>query len=118
MYRKAKSVVRLCPLALGPVGLGYLTAVRQAGGLLGLLLLANPRDFRRKCLLMYLIAGAYGVGLMGFPVSTALGFFIVVLAAAGACAMSVDTLYKTLMQSNVPDEQRGGPWGRGCSASA
>ena len=113
MYRKAKSVVRLCPLALGPVGLGYLTAVRQAGGLLGLLLLANPRDFRRKCLLMYLIAGAYGVGLMGFSVSTALGFFIVVLAAAGACAMSVDTLYKTLMKSNVPDEQRGramGSW--------
>ena len=107
MYRKAKSAVRLCPLALGPVGLGYLTAVRQAGGLLRLLLLANPRDFRRKCLLMFLIAGAYGVGLMGFSVATALGFFIVVLAAAGACAMSVDTLYKTLTQSNFPDEQAG-----------
>ena len=55
MYRKAKSVVRLCPLALGPVGLGYLTAVRQVGGLLGLLLLANLWDFRRKGLLMFLM---------------------------------------------------------------
>ncbi|HAA95956.1 MAG TPA: hypothetical protein DCE26_09745 [Dehalococcoidia bacterium] len=100
-------------LDVGPVGLGYLTAVRQAGGLLGLLLLANLRDFRRKGLLMFLIAGAFGVGLMGFSISTALVLFIVVLAAVNACAMSVDTLYKTLMQSNVPDEQRGramGSW--------
>ncbi|NQW22274.1 MAG: MFS transporter [SAR202 cluster bacterium] len=100
-------------LGVGPVGLGYLTAVRQAGGLLGLLLLANLRDYRRKGLLMFVIAGTFGVGLMGFSVSSALVFFIVVLAAVNACAMSVDTLYKTLMQANVPNEQRGramGSW--------
>ena len=100
-------------LGVGPVGLGYLTAVRQAGGLLGLALLANLRDYRRKGLLMFMIAGAFGVGLMAFSVSSALVYFIVVLAAVNACAMSVDTLYKTLMQTNVPDEQRGramGSW--------
>ena len=100
-------------LGLGPVGLGYLTAVRQAGGLLGLALLANLRDYRRKGLLMFTIAGAFGVGLMAFSVSSALVYFIVVLAAVNACAMAVDTLYKTLMQTNVPDEQRGramGSW--------
>ena len=100
-------------LHVGPVGLGYLTAVRQAGGLLGLALLANLRDYRRKGLLMFLLAGAFGVGLMAFSVSSALVFFIVVLAAVNACAMSVDTLYKTLMQTNVPNEQRGramGSW--------
>ncbi len=100
-------------LGVGPVGLGYLTAVRQAGGLLGLALLANLKDYRRKGLLMFLIAGAFGVGLMAFSVSSALVYFIVVLAAVNACAMSVDTLYKTLMQTNVPDEQRGramGSW--------
>ena len=62
---------------------------------------------------MFLLAGAFGVGLMAFSVSTALVFFIVVLAAVNACAMSVDTLYKTLMQTNVPNEQRGramGSW--------
>ncbi|MDA0263237.1 MAG: MFS transporter [Chloroflexi bacterium] len=100
-------------LEVGPVGLGYLTAVRQAGGLLGLALLANLRDYRRKGLLMFIVAGAFGVGLMAFSVSSALVFFIVVLAAVNACAMSVDTLYKTLMQANVPNEQRGramGSW--------
>ena len=40
-------------------------------------------------------------------------FIVIVLGAVNACGMSVDTLYKTLMQSNVPDEQRGramGSW--------
>ena len=100
-------------LHVGPAGLGYLTAGRQAGGLLGLALLANLRDYRRKGLLMFIIATAFGIGLIGFSLSTALVYFIVVLAAVNACAMSVDTLYKTLMQSNVPDEQRGramGSW--------
>ena len=100
-------------LHVGPAGLGYLTAVRQAGGLLGLALLANLRDYRRKGLLMFIIATGFGVGLMAFSVSAALVYFIIVLAAVNACAMAVDTLYKTLMQSNVPDEQRGramGSW--------
>ena len=100
-------------LGVGPVGLGYLSAVRQAGGLLGLALMANLKDYRRKGLLMFMIAGAFGVGLMAFSVSSALVFFILVLATVNACAMSVDTLYKTLMQTNVPDEQRGramGSW--------
>ncbi|GIT01415.1 MAG: hypothetical protein CM1200mP27_00400 [Chloroflexota bacterium] len=35
-------------LQVGPVGLGYLTAVRQAGGLLGLALLANLGNYRHK----------------------------------------------------------------------
>ena len=100
-------------LHVGPAGLGYLTAVRQAGGLLGLVLLANLRNYRRKGLLMFVLAIAFGAGLMAFSVSSALVYFIIVLAAVNACAMSVDTLYKTLMQSNVPDEQRGramGSW--------
>jgi len=50
---------------------------------------------------------------MAFSVSAALVYFIIVLAAVNAGAMAVDTLYKTLMQSNVSDEQRGramGSW--------
>ena len=100
-------------LGVGPVGLGFLTAVRQGGGLLGLALLAGLGDYRRKGLLMFAIAFAFGLGLMGFSLSANLFFFLAVLAVVNACAMSVDTLYKTLMQSNVPDEQRGramGSW--------
>jgi hypothetical protein len=40
-------------------------------------------------------------------------FFLLVLTFVNGCAMTVDTLYKTLMQSNVPNEQRGramGSW--------
>ena len=100
-------------LHVGPAGLGYLVAVRQAGGLLGLALLANLRDYRRKGFLMFIVSGAFGLGLMAFSVSSALVFFIIVLTVVNACAMAVDTLYKTLMQTNVPDEQRGramGSW--------
>ena len=100
-------------LHVGPAGLGYLTAVRQAGGLFGLALLANLRDYRRKGLLMFIIATAFGLGLMAFSLSTAMVYFIIVLAAVNAFGMAVDTLYKTLMLSNVPDEQRGramGAW--------
>jgi len=100
-------------LHLGPVGLGFLTAVRQSGGIMGLTLLASLRDFRRKGLLMFTLAAGFGLGLMAFSLSSNLFFFLVVLALVNACASSVDTLYKTLMQENVPNEQRGramGSW--------
>ncbi len=80
---------------------------------MGLALLANLRDYRRKGLLMMLFAGGFGSGLMAFSISSNLFFFMAVLAAVNACASSVDTLYKTLMQDSVPDEQRGramGSW--------
>ena len=100
-------------LHVGPVGLGVMTAVRQTGGLLGLTLLASLRDYRRKGLLMFILAAGFGLGLMAFALSSNLFFFLAVLAVVNACAMSVDTLYKTLMQINVPEEQRGramGAW--------
>ncbi len=90
-----------------------MTAVRQAGALIGLFLLANLREFRRKGLLMFGIAFGFGGGLMLFSIATELYLFLVVLAVVNACAMAVDTLYKTLMQENVADEQRGramGSW--------
>ena len=104
----AKDVVHV-----GPVGLGLMTAVRQGGGLIALTLLASLRDYRRKGLLVFVLAAAFGLGLMAFSLSSNLFFFLAVLAIVNACAMSVDTLYKTLMQSSVPDEQRGramGAW--------
>ena len=100
-------------LHVGPVGLGFMTAVRRAGGLLGLWLLASLKDYRHKGLMMFVIAGAFGLGLMAFSVSSNLYFFLAVLVLVNGSAMAVDTLYKTLMQENVPDEQRGramGSW--------
>jgi len=100
-------------LQVGPLGLGVMTAVRQSGGLLGLTLLASLRDYRRKGLLVFVLAAGFGLGLMAFSLSSNLFIFLAVLAIVNACASTVDTLYKTLMQSNVPDEQRGramGAW--------
>ena len=46
-------------------------------------------------------------------ISTNLIHYVAMLTLATGCAMAVDTLYMTLMQENVPDEQRGramGAW--------
>ena len=100
-------------IGVGPAGLGVMTAVRQAGGVIGLGLLASLRDYRRKGLLMFLTAGLFGLGQMAFSLSTNLYVFLVVLAVVNASAHAVDTLYKTLMQTVVSEEQRGramGSW--------
>ena len=100
-------------IGVGPAGLGIMTAVRQGGGLIGLGLLAGLRDYRRKGLLMFVLAGLFGVGEMAFSLSTNLYVFLVVLAVVNASAHGVDTLYKTLMQTVVAEEERGramGSW--------
>ena len=94
-------------LGVGAVGLGFMTAVRQAGGTLGLVLMAALGDFRRKGILMFAMAGGFGVGQMVFGVASNLLAFLVVLAFVNAFAFAVDALHKTLMQSNVANEERG-----------
>ena len=100
-------------LNVGPLGLGFMHAVAEGGGLMGLALLASLRDYRHKGFLMFVIAGVAGLSLMAFPISSNLFFFFVILALVNVCIQTVDTLYRTLMQDNVPDEQRGramGSW--------
>ena len=100
-------------LGVGAVGLGIMLAVRQGGGLFGLILLASLEDFRRKGVLLFASATAFGLGLMAFSLAGGIVLFLIVLAFVNACATTVDTLHKTLMQSNVLDEQRGramGSW--------
>ena len=104
----AKEVVHV-----GPTGLGVMTAVRQTGGLLGLWLLAGLGTSRKKGLMMFLTATGFGGGLMAFSLSGSIYSFLGVLLFVNACAMAVDTLYKTLMQGLVSDEERGramGSW--------
>ena len=100
-------------IGVGPAGLGVMTAVRQGGGLIGLVILASLIDYRRKGLLMFLTAGLFGLGLLALSQSVNLYVFLAVLAVVNAAAHAVDTLYKTLMQSVVAEEQRGramGAW--------
>ena len=104
----AKEVIHV-----GPTGLGVMTAGRQAGGLLGLWLLASLGSVRKKGLMMFATAIGFGGGLMAFSLSGNIYSFLGVLLFVNACAMAVDTLYKTLMQELVADEERGramGSW--------
>ena len=100
-------------LGLGPIGLGVMTAIRQIGGIAGLLALSSMGEYRHKGLLMFALMVAFGVSLMALVISTNLMHYVAMLTLATGCAMAVDTLYMTLMQENVPDEQRGramGAW--------
>ena len=100
-------------LGVGEVGLGYMTAIRQAGGVLGLLLLANMGDTKRKGLLTFAAAAGFGLGQMAFSLGDNLFFFLAMLAFINGCASMCDTLYKTLMQASVTNDQRGramGSW--------
>ena len=100
-------------LGVGATGLGMMTAVGQMGGLLGVMALANLGNFRRKGMLVIAITTGFGLGLMAFSLAAHMLFFLAVLAWVNGCAMSLDTLNRTLMQENVPNEQRGramGSW--------
>ncbi len=100
-------------LSVGPQGLGFMYAVRQGGGLLGLAMLAGLKDYQRRGMLMFGLAGGGGMSLMAFSLSSNWFFFLGVLALVNFCFQAVDALFKTLMQNNVPDDQRGramGSW--------
>ncbi|KAA1282985.1 MAG: MFS transporter [SAR202 cluster bacterium] len=100
-------------LSVGPIGLGILTAVRQVGGFLGLFSLTLLGNYNQKGKLMFYIVVFFGIGQIFLAFSSDVFLFAFFLLVVNACAMSVDTLYKTLMQQNVPNEQRGramGSW--------
>ena len=100
-------------LSVGSVGLGLLTSIRQLGGFIGLSALAAMGDFRKKGFLMFVIAICFGLGQMAVFKADSVVLYGGLLLFLNACAMSVDTLYKTLMQQNVPNERRGtamGSW--------
>lgn len=98
---------------VGAAGLGALTAARQAGGLLGLWLLAALGFRSRRGLLTLATAIGFGCGQMAFYFAGGMYSVLGALLFVNACAMAVDTLYKTLMQDQVADAERGramGAW--------
>ena len=100
-------------LGVGAVGLGIMSAFRQGGGMVGVLVLAGMGNFGRKGLMVFIIAGAFGAGEMAFSLGGNFVSFVLILAFINACASAIDTLYRTLMQENVSNEERGramGSW--------
>ena len=104
----AKDVLRL-----GAGGLGIITAGGRAGGMIGLILVAGLGDFRHKGRLILIASTASGLALIALSASSNIIIFVAIQAVAVACLSVTDPLAQTLMQSNVPDEQRGrsmGAW--------
>jgi predicted MFS family arabinose efflux permease len=100
-------------LGVGAVGLGVMTAFRNLGGVLGAVLMANLGNFKHKGKLLFAVAAGFGLGQMVFSLAGDIFFTVAVLTFINICAMGLDTLYKTLMQENVSNEQRGramGTW--------
>lgn len=100
-------------LHVGPQGLGLMVAVRSGAGILGplaLSMLTSPRGLGRLLLFTTLLFGASIVAL-GFVPNLLMA--LVVLSVLNAAGSAVDVLTKTLMQANVPNEERGramGAW--------
>jgi len=100
-------------LGVGAAGLGVIIAFRNFGGVLGAVLMASTGDFRHKGRLMFAVVAGFGLGQMVFYVTKDIYSTVAVLTFISVCAMGCDILYKTLMQENVPNEQRGramGSW--------
>ncbi len=100
-------------LGVGAGGLGIMMAIRSVGGFLGVLFLAALGDYRRKGLLMLVSVTLFGVGLMVFSQMDVFIVVLIILLLTNFAAGISGVLGQTLMQTNVPNEERGramGTW--------
>jgi MFS family permease len=92
---------------VGESGLGIMTAVRNVGGVIGVLVLAGISTRVRQGPLLGIACVAFGLGLVAFAGSPAFAIALFVLFIIGMMWASVDSLLPTLLQYSVPDEERG-----------
>ena len=92
---------------VGESGLGIMTAVRNVGGVVGVLVLAGISTRVRQGPLLGIACVAFGLGLVAFASSPAFALALFVLFIIGMMWASVDSLLPTLLQYSVRDEERG-----------
>ncbi|MDQ2966154.1 MAG: MFS transporter [Chloroflexota bacterium] len=92
-------------------GLGALSAARNLGAIAGLVLLARLGVRGRGGRLILLATLGFGLGLVGFALSTSFALSFVLLLAVGASAAGLDTLAQSLLQQSVDDSERGSAMG-------
>ena len=94
-------------LQAGEQGLGNLVAARNAGAVVGVLLLGSVA--RRVCpdRLLPLICVGFGLGLVAFSFSTSYLLSLALMGMVGIAWGSVDALLPTVLQQNVDDAERG-----------
>jgi MFS family permease len=100
-------------LQVGAAGLGVLTAFRFVGGMLGVGFLTVFGGVRRQGVLLLGVLGLFGSGLFLLAYAPHFWLAIVCVVLVNVMAAVADTLHQTLLQANVPNEQRGramGSW--------
>lgn len=92
-------------------GLGALSAARNLGAIAGLIFLARLGFGGRGGRLILLATLGFGLGLVGFALSTSFALSLVLLLAVGASAAALDALAQSLLQQSVDDAERGSAMG-------
>lgn len=92
---------------VGESGLGIMTAVRNVGGVAGVLVLAGISTRIRQGPILAFVCVVFGIGLAAFAVSPAFILALMILFLIGAMWASVDSLLPTLLQYSVQDKERG-----------
>ncbi len=94
-------------LGLDESDLGTLTAMGGFGSFLGALCLAGMSEYRRKGLMVIVVAALYGASILALGLSDLFMLSIVVITIVGMMAAMFDALQWGLLQANVPDAMRG-----------
>jgi MFS family permease len=100
-------------LGLGADGLGMIQSVGAGGGMVAVIVLALAGDIRRRGLVFLLGLLVFGASLVWLGQSTSLLTVLAAIIVVNAAMAISDVLSQGLMQSVVPDDQRGraaGAW--------
>ena len=100
-------------LQVGPEGLGVMSAARQAGGILGMLVVGRLSQLGRLSSLFVGVLGAFGAGVAALGLASGYAAVLVLLLLTNVVGSIADVLGQTLMQQAVPAGLRGrasGAW--------
>ena len=94
-------------LDIGPRGLGILRSAPAAGALLMSVYLAHYPLQRRMGRTMFIAVMVFGIGTIGFGLSTSFGLSLVCLAVLGGADVISVVIRQSLVQTKTPDAMRG-----------
>lgn len=107
-------------LHVGAAGLGVITAFRFVGGLLGALWLTIVRRTSSQGTRLLTVLALFGIGQIGLSQVTQLWLAAVCIIGINVMASATDILHQVLLQTHVPNTQRGraiGSWIVGTGAA-
>lgn len=94
-------------LHVGAAGLGTITAFRFIGGMLGALWLTALRRISSQGMLLLIVLALFGLGQIGLSHVTQLWLAVVCIVGINVMASATDILHQSLLQTHVPNTQRG-----------